>query len=116
MYDILYLCCDLQLIFQLDSDTLSTLSLQATNENAMEEMLRKVEQTWSHAEFDVIHHARDSNFHTVTGGNKDFKEVTYIISGLEQINSLLEESQVAIAALRGSRFIGMDGYNTTTIY
>jgi dynein heavy chain, axonemal len=104
MYDsriLLYLILHLLTIL-LDSEALSALSLQATNEHAMEEMLRKVEQTWAHAEFDVIQHTRDA----VANANKEFKEVTYIVAGVEEVNSLLEESQIAIAALRGSRFIG----------
>lgn len=68
-------------------------------------MLRKVEQTWTHAEFSVVTHARDPNSATANA-NKDFKEVTYVIVGVDEVNSLLEESQIAVAALRGSRFIG----------
>ena len=73
----------------------------------MEEMLRKVEQTWAHTEFDVIAHTRDSNSGAASV-NKDFKEVSYVIVGVDEVNSLLEESQIAIAALRASRFIGMN--------
>lgn len=89
----------------LDKETLSNIALQATNEHAMEEMLRKMEQTWAHAELEVVPHSSASAASGST--NKDFRDTTWVLAGIEEVNSLLEESQVAVAAMKGSRFVGM---------
>jgi dynein heavy chain len=65
---------------------------QASSEAALEEMLAKVVKIWNEAEFIVITY-------------RDSKDV-FILGSVEDIQTLLEDSQVTIATIKGSRFIG----------
>ncbi|KAI8909816.1 dynein heavy chain and region D6 of dynein motor-domain-containing protein [Gorgonomyces haynaldii] len=73
-------------------DEISTISGQAGSEASLEEMLSKVVKAWNEAEF-IVTPYRD---------NKD----VFILGTVEDIQTLLEDSQVTIATIRSSRFIG----------
>ncbi|KAJ3183889.1 Dynein heavy chain 6, axonemal [Geranomyces variabilis] len=73
-------------------DEISNISSQAGSESALEEMLGKVVKTWSEAEFVVVSY-------------RDAKDV-FILGSVEDVQTLLEDSQVTIATIKGSRFIG----------
>ncbi|KAI9333548.1 dynein heavy chain and region D6 of dynein motor-domain-containing protein [Obelidium mucronatum] len=73
-------------------DEISNISSQAGSEAALEEMLAKVVKNWNEAEFIVI-------------GYRDSKDV-YILGTVEDIQTLLEDSQVTVATIKSSRFIG----------
>ena len=73
-------------------EEISTISAQAGSEASLEEMLSKVVKIWNEAEF-IVTPYRD---------NKD----VFILGTVEDIQTLLEDSQVTIATIRGSRFIG----------
>ncbi|PRP88057.1 dynein heavy chain 6, axonemal-like [Planoprotostelium fungivorum] len=77
-------------------EEINIISSSATNEALLEEMLRKIEHTWDHTEFTVVQ-PRES---------KDFQEALYIISGVDEIIIMLEDSQVTITTIRGSRHAG----------
>ncbi|KAI9095538.1 hypothetical protein DFS34DRAFT_182154 [Phlyctochytrium arcticum] len=73
-------------------DEISNVSGQAGSESALEEMLGKVVKNWNEAEFIVVAY-------------RDAKDV-FILGTVEDIQTLLEDSQVTIATIKGSRFIG----------
>lgn len=73
-------------------DEISTISGQAGSEASLEEMLSKVVKNWNEAEF-IVTPYRD---------NKD----VFILGSVEDIQTLLEDSQVTVATIKGSRFIG----------
>ncbi|KAJ3267030.1 Dynein heavy chain 6, axonemal [Chytriomyces hyalinus] len=73
-------------------EEISNVSSQAGSEAALEEMLVKVVKNWSEAEFAVINY-------------RDSKDV-FILGSVEDIQALLEDSQVTIATIKSSRFIG----------
>ncbi|ORY38879.1 hypothetical protein BCR33DRAFT_853838 [Rhizoclosmatium globosum] len=73
-------------------DEISNISSQAGSEAALEEMLAKVVKIWNEAEFIVISY-------------RDAKDV-FILGTVEDIQTLLEDSQVTIATIKSSRFIG----------
>ncbi|KAI8907759.1 dynein heavy chain and region D6 of dynein motor-domain-containing protein [Powellomyces hirtus] len=73
-------------------DEISNISSQAGSESALEEMLGKVVKTWSEAEF-------------VVAAYREAKDV-FILGSVEDVQTLLEDSQVTIATIKGSRFIG----------
>ncbi|OAJ44270.1 hypothetical protein BDEG_27524 [Batrachochytrium dendrobatidis JEL423] len=73
-------------------EEISGISSQAGSESALEEMLGRVIKNWSEAEF-IVTPYRD---------NKD----VFILGTVEDIQTLLEDSQVMIATIKGSRFIG----------
>ncbi|KAJ3215607.1 Dynein heavy chain 6, axonemal [Dinochytrium kinnereticum] len=73
-------------------EEIGNISSQAGSEAALEEMLAKVVKTWNEAEFLVI-------------GYRDSKDV-FILGSIDDIQTLLEDSQVTIATIKGSRFIG----------
>ncbi|KAJ3023365.1 Dynein heavy chain 6, axonemal [Thoreauomyces humboldtii] len=73
-------------------DEISNISSQAGSESALEEMLGKVVKTWSEAEF-------------VVAAYRDAKDV-FILGSVEDVQTLLEDSQVTVATIKGSRFIG----------
>ncbi|XP_038073413.1 dynein heavy chain 6, axonemal-like isoform X3 [Patiria miniata] len=79
---------DLQL-FQY-KDKINDISTQASNEATLEIMLNKVIDLWQGTDFRLIPHS-----------NRDFM----IIAGADDITQQLEESQVTIATIRGSRFV-----------
>ncbi|KNE58518.1 hypothetical protein AMAG_04085 [Allomyces macrogynus ATCC 38327] len=73
-------------------EEISGISGQASSEAALEEMLQKIVRTWSDTEFIVLPY-RD---------NKD----VYILGGVEDIQTLLEDSQVTLATIKASRHLG----------
>ncbi|KAJ3111626.1 Dynein heavy chain 6, axonemal [Phlyctochytrium bullatum] len=73
-------------------EEIGNISSQAGSEAALEEMLSKVVKTWNEAEFLVI-------------GYRESKDV-FILGSIDDIQALLEDSQVTIATIKGSRFIG----------
>ncbi|KAJ1555299.1 Dynein heavy chain 6, axonemal, partial [Nowakowskiella sp. JEL0078] len=73
-------------------EEIGNISSQAGSEAALEEMLGKVVKTWNDAEFIVINY-RD---------NKD----VFILGAIDDIQTMLEDSQVTIATIKSSRFIG----------
>jgi hypothetical protein len=54
-----------------------------------------VEAIWASLELTVTPHGRDTT-----------KEGTYILSGVEDIFTQLEDSQVVIGTIKGSRYLG----------
>ncbi|KNC97013.1 uncharacterized protein SPPG_09508 [Spizellomyces punctatus DAOM BR117] len=73
-------------------DEISNVSSQAGSEAALEEMLGKVIKNWNEAEF-------------IVASYRDAKDV-FILGTVDDIQTLLEDSQVTIATIKGSRFIG----------
>ncbi|KAJ3216110.1 Dynein heavy chain 6, axonemal [Dinochytrium kinnereticum] len=73
-------------------EEIGNISSQAGSEAALEEMLQKVVKIWSEAEF-------------IVASYRDSKDV-FILGSVEDIQTLLEDSQVTIATIKGSRFIG----------
>ncbi|KAJ3347122.1 Dynein heavy chain 6, axonemal [Entophlyctis luteolus] len=73
-------------------EEISNVSSQAGSEAALEEMLGKVVRNWNEAEFVVLNY-------------RDAKDV-FILGTVEDIQTLLEDSQVTIATIKSSRFIG----------
>ncbi|KAJ3052746.1 Dynein heavy chain 6, axonemal [Rhizophlyctis rosea] len=73
-------------------EEISNISAQAGSEAALEEMLGKVVKNWNEAEFIVAPY-------------RDAKDV-FILGAVEDIQTLLEDSQVTVATIKGSRFIG----------
>ncbi|KAJ3281611.1 Dynein heavy chain 6, axonemal [Borealophlyctis nickersoniae] len=73
-------------------EEISNISSQAGSEAALEEMLGKVLKNWNEAEF-------------VVAPYRDAKDV-FILGSVEDIQTLLEDSQVTVATIKGSRFIG----------
>ena len=77
-------------------EEIATISQAATNEGLLEDMLKKIENTWNQFEFSVIQHKE----------SKDFQEAPYIIATVDDLVQALEDSQVTVTAIRASRFIG----------
>jgi dynein heavy chain len=73
-------------------DIISQISAQASSEATVEEMLLKVSSSWSETDFTVLPY-------------RDYKDV-YILGGVEDIQTQLEDSLVMVATIKGSRFIG----------
>ncbi|KAL7754337.1 hypothetical protein RI367_000318 [Sorochytrium milnesiophthora] len=73
-------------------EELQVIAAQASSEAALEEMLQKVVKLWAEAEFIVLPY-------------RDTKDV-FILGGIEDIQTLLEDSQVTIATLKASRHLG----------
>ncbi|KAJ3192063.1 Dynein heavy chain 6, axonemal [Irineochytrium annulatum] len=73
-------------------EEIGNVSSQASSEAALEEMLGKVVKIWTEAEFAVINY-------------RDSKDV-FILGSVEDIQTLMEDSQVTIATIKGSRFLG----------
>lgn len=73
-------------------DEIGLVSSQAGSESALDEMLTRVVKIWNDAEF-IISPYRDS------------KDV-FILGTVEDIQTCLEDSQVTIATIKSSRFIG----------
>ncbi|CAH1791320.1 unnamed protein product [Owenia fusiformis] len=76
-------------IFQ-HKDKIQDISTTASNEATLEIMLQKVIDLWQNTDFRLVaHQGRD----------------TYIIAGADDLMAQLEESQVTIATIRGSRYV-----------
>jgi dynein heavy chain len=73
-------------------DEIGHISSQAGSEASLDEMLTKVVKLWNDAEFIVTPY-------------RDSKDV-FILGTVEDIQTLLEDSQVTIATIKSSRFIG----------
>ncbi|RKP20476.1 dynein heavy chain 6, axonemal, partial [Rozella allomycis CSF55] len=73
-------------------EDISAISAQASSEAALEEMLSKVQKTWGELEFTVLPY-------------RDYKDV-FILGGVDEIGAQLEDSQVIVATIRGSRHNG----------
>ncbi|KAG5457288.1 MAG: dynein heavy chain, N-terminal region 2-domain-containing protein, partial [Olpidium bornovanus] len=73
-------------------EEISAISSQASSEAALEEMLNKILAAWTDIEFIVLPY-------------RDSKDV-FILGGVDDIQTQLEDSQVTIATLRSSRFLG----------
>ena len=78
-------------VFEFKED-IGQISSQASSESALEEMLSKVVKAWNELEFIIINY-------------RDSKDV-FILGSIDDIQTLLEDSQVTIATIKGSRFIG----------
>lgn len=76
-------------------ELIGNISLEATKEALLEDMIKKVEAIWASLELTVSAHGRD-----VT------KEGTYILGGVEDVFTQLEDSQVVIGTIKGSRYLG----------
>ncbi|ORZ39411.1 dynein heavy chain and region D6 of dynein motor-domain-containing protein [Catenaria anguillulae PL171] len=73
-------------------EEIAQISAQAASEAALEEMLQKIVRTWADTDFIVLPY-RD---------NKD----VFILGGVEDIQTILEDSQVTLATIKASRFLG----------
>ena len=73
-------------------EEINNISGQAGSESALEEMLTRIVKLWNEAEF-------------VVAPYRDYKDV-FILGSVEDIQTLLEDSLVTIATIKGSRFIG----------
>ncbi|CAH1962387.1 unnamed protein product [Acanthoscelides obtectus] len=71
---------------------LMDISGQASSEAGLEALLRKVEQAWKTLEFIVLPH-------------KDSKDV-YILGSLEDVQAVLDESNINITTIASSRHVG----------
>ena len=73
-------------------EEIETISTAATQENVLEEMLAKVENAWKDNEFAI-------NMY------KEQKDV-FILGGVDEVMAVLEETQVLVQTILGSRFVG----------
>lgn len=73
-------------------EEINSVSGQAGSEAALEEMLARIVKVWSEAEF-------------VIAPYREYKDV-FILGTVEEIQTILEDSLVTIATIKGSRFIG----------
>ena len=73
-------------------DEIEQIAVRATQENILEEMLLKVKDQWHKAEF-------------VLNPYKESKDV-FILGSLEEVTATLEETQVLVQTILGSRFVG----------
>ena len=73
-------------------EEIETISTAATQENVLEEMLSKVENAWKPLEF-------------VVNPYKESKDV-FILGGVDDVMAVLEETQVLVQTILGSRFVG----------
>ncbi|KAI8620571.1 dynein heavy chain and region D6 of dynein motor-domain-containing protein [Chytriomyces sp. MP71] len=80
-----------QRVFEFKED-ISNISGQASSESALEEMLSKIVKLWSDTEFIVLPY-------------RDSKDV-FILGAIDDIQTALEDSQVTIATIKASRFVG----------
>ncbi len=82
-------CCVLQLAGQ--RDRVCAISVEATQEAALEGMLRKVQDKWIGVELTV----------------KQYKEAkdAYILGSVEDIQAVLEDSLAMMATISSSRFV-----------
>ena len=67
------------------------ISALATNEATLEGMLNRIIDIWKKTDFRLI---------------KDHGKDTFIITGTEEIQILLEESQITMTTIKTSRFVG----------
>lgn len=77
-------------------DEIAEISSGATYEALLEEMLKKVESTWDKTEFTVAQHKETSLV----------SDELFIITGVDEVIAILEDSQVQVTTMRGSRYIG----------
>ena len=73
-------------------EEIETVSTAATQENVLEEMLAKVENAWKPLEF-------------IVNTYKESKDV-FILGGVDDVMAVLEETQVLVQTILGSRFVG----------
>lgn len=73
-------------------DAVGQISLMASQESALEELLKKVAGQWQQTDFTVLPH-------------KDSRDV-YILGGVDDIIAQIEDSSLTIATIQGSRFVG----------
>ncbi|KXS09529.1 hypothetical protein M427DRAFT_128896 [Gonapodya prolifera JEL478] len=72
-------------------DEISGISGQASSEASLEEMLAKIVKQWSETEFSVLPY-------------RDGKDV-FILGSIDDIQTILEDSQVTLATIKSSRYI-----------
>eukprot|EP00058_Branchiostoma_floridae_P021106 XP_002606596.1 hypothetical protein BRAFLDRAFT_72653 [Branchiostoma floridae] len=77
-------------IFQ-HKERIGDISTQASNEATLEAMLQKVIELWHHTDFRLVPH--------------NVRPDIMIIAGIDDIMAQLEESQVTIGTIRGSRYV-----------
>ncbi|XP_066905838.1 dynein axonemal heavy chain 6 isoform X4 [Halyomorpha halys] len=73
-------------------EVIADLSAQASSESALEGLLKKVEDAWKSLEFTVVPY-------------KDAKDV-YMLSALEEINTILDETHINLSTISSSRSVG----------
>jgi dynein heavy chain len=74
------------------AEVITDISGGASSEASLESMLKKVEDAWKEMEFPIVPY-------------RDSKDV-YILGGLDDIQVLLDDSQVNISTIAGSRHVG----------
>ena len=89
LHGLSHCCCVLQLAGQ--RDRVCAISVEATQEAALEGMLRKVQDKWIGVELTV----------------KQYKEAkdAYILGSVEDIQAVLEDSLAMMATISSSRFV-----------
>ncbi len=73
-------------------EAVQEISTAASSEASLEIMLKKVEDSWKKCEFPVLPY-------------RDSKDI-FILGGLDEIQVLLDDSQVNVATIAGSRHVG----------
>ena len=74
------------------AEAIQEISSQASSENSLEAILKKVEDSWKTVDFVVLPY-------------KDQKDV-YILGGTDEIQVLLDDSNINIATIASSRHVG----------
>ncbi len=74
------------------TEAIQEVSAQASSEASLEGILKKVEDAWKTAEFVVLPY-------------KEFKDV-FILGGTDEIQVLLDDSNINIATIASSRHVG----------
>lgn len=74
------------------TERIQEVSSQASSENSLESILKKVEDAWKTVDFVVLPY-------------KDYKDV-YILGGTDEVQVLLDDSNINIATIASSRHVG----------
>lgn len=84
--------CMLSAAFQIIKyrDRIQEISTTATNEATLERMLQKVIDLWQHTDYRLVPHPSGT---------------CSILAGADDIVAMLEESQVTVGTIRGSRYV-----------
>ncbi len=77
---------------------IKAIAIRASNEAILQQMLNKVEATWEDLKLPVNLHNKSTKD---VGQNKD----TYVLGNLDDVITALDESNVTINTISGSRFV-----------
>lgn len=85
-------------------EQIANISLEATKEALLEEMMKKVATVWSTLELQLLPYGRQDK--DKEKGESGGRDNTYILSLVDDVLTQLEDSQVIISTIKGSRYIG----------